>query len=263
MNRDMRKGFVIGMLVTAVMLCGAVVFSDAVEQSLTALYQDIKIYINGDLLVPTDAAGTVVEPFMVDGTTYLPIRAISNAFGKGVYWDDETSSIYLWDEDYGTSDPEYGEDYYDDFDPEYYGDYDFYLSEKSYFTDIFMFAGAESMLSYEMISDTNIVGAELIFDLAESEDGEIKVRVQGSAYVLRNAETYSVNTGMLEPFDAAIYGDTVVYEYYHDYEREGEPDGQLILQLLPNGNIKAEQYGDLGLGMGVSFDGEYEFLGLG
>jgi len=55
------------------------------------------ILINGNKLVPKDANGNIVEPFLKDGTTYLPIRAIGEAFGKNVSWDGETQTISITD----------------------------------------------------------------------------------------------------------------------------------------------------------------------
>lgn len=37
----------------------------------------------------------MVEPFTVNGTTYLPVRAIGEALGKDVKWDGETKTVYV------------------------------------------------------------------------------------------------------------------------------------------------------------------------
>ncbi len=58
-------------------------------------YRDIKIVVDGNEIIPTDANGNPVEPFIIDGTTYLPVRAVANAFGKEVGWDDATNTVYL------------------------------------------------------------------------------------------------------------------------------------------------------------------------
>ena len=58
-------------------------------------YRDIKIVVDGTEIIPTDANGNNVEPFIMDGTTYLPVRAVANAFGKEVGWDDTNSTVYL------------------------------------------------------------------------------------------------------------------------------------------------------------------------
>ena len=63
--------------------------------TVSATYRDISIIIDGVPLVPTDAAGNVVEPFLIDGTTYLPVRAISEALDLSVSWDNDTSTVAL------------------------------------------------------------------------------------------------------------------------------------------------------------------------
>lgn len=42
-----------------------------------------------------DESGAAIEPFNVDGTTYFPVRAISEALGKTVEWDSETNTVYI------------------------------------------------------------------------------------------------------------------------------------------------------------------------
>ncbi len=61
----------------------------------TISYEDVKIYIENTLLDPKDVNGKSVEPFIIDGTTYLPVRAISEAFGKKVDWQDSTKTVLI------------------------------------------------------------------------------------------------------------------------------------------------------------------------
>lgn len=70
-------------------------FASSFIKTIDVSYRDIKIYIDGDLLTPKDASGALVEPFIYNGTTYLPARAISEALGKTVEWDEETNSVYI------------------------------------------------------------------------------------------------------------------------------------------------------------------------
>ncbi len=58
-------------------------------------YRDIKITLDGATLVPKDGAGEVVEPFIISGTTYLPLRGIASALGLEVGWDGATSTVSL------------------------------------------------------------------------------------------------------------------------------------------------------------------------
>ena len=65
------------------------------SKQATLNYRDIKITLDGTAVTPTDANGSVVEPFIIDGTTYLPVRGVSGALGLGVEWDEATSTVKL------------------------------------------------------------------------------------------------------------------------------------------------------------------------
>ena len=87
------QGFVAGFLV-CFMLTG-VVFAKTGSETIEALYNNIKIYVDGIKIDPKDANGNSVEPFIYNGTTYLPVRAVGEAIGKSVSWDGATQSVYL------------------------------------------------------------------------------------------------------------------------------------------------------------------------
>jgi len=90
------KSFLSGMVVMFVFSFSLnPVLASSISKNLEVFYSSIKIYVDDTLVTPTDATGKVVEPFIYNGTTYLPVRAISNAFSKSVYWDGNTQSIYL------------------------------------------------------------------------------------------------------------------------------------------------------------------------
>ncbi|MBQ7875888.1 MAG: RICIN domain-containing protein [Clostridia bacterium] len=55
----------------------------------------INIFIGGGKFVAKDANGNVVNPILKDGTTYLPVRAIGEAFDKEVAWDGATKTVTL------------------------------------------------------------------------------------------------------------------------------------------------------------------------
>lgn len=69
------------------------------SKQLTAYYNNIKIVLDGAVLTPKDGSGKVVEPFTVDGTTYLPVRALCDAIGKDVTWDAATQTVYVGKKD--------------------------------------------------------------------------------------------------------------------------------------------------------------------
>lgn len=57
------------------------------------LYRDISILVGGSKIEPTDVNGKSTEPFIIDGSTYVPVRALSEALGFEVEWDNATSTI--------------------------------------------------------------------------------------------------------------------------------------------------------------------------
>ena len=63
--------------------------------SAAITYRGISIIVNGTKIVPQDANGNPVEPFIMDGTTYLPVRAIAGALGLDVSWNGATSTVIL------------------------------------------------------------------------------------------------------------------------------------------------------------------------
>ena len=60
-------------------------------------YNNIKIMLNGKELAPKDANGNAVEPFIIDGTTYLPVRGVASALGLDVSWDGATQTVFIQD----------------------------------------------------------------------------------------------------------------------------------------------------------------------
>ncbi len=92
------QGLIAGLLI-GTMLTSGVVFAKQISETAELFYNNIKIYIDGGEIVPKDANGNTVEPFTMNGTTYLPVRAISNALGKDVEWDGATNSVYIGKKD--------------------------------------------------------------------------------------------------------------------------------------------------------------------
>ena len=56
---------------------------------------NIRVFIDGSQITPRDAAGRVAHPFIRDGTTFLPLRAVGEAFGKSVHWDARNNSVII------------------------------------------------------------------------------------------------------------------------------------------------------------------------
>ena len=84
-KRTLFTGIAIGVL-TSFLVSMMVVpgFAAGIRKTITAYVGDIDIYVDNVLKIPTDANGNRVEPMIYDGTTYLPVRAISNMLGEEV-----------------------------------------------------------------------------------------------------------------------------------------------------------------------------------
>ena len=96
------QGLILGILIGALVTSG-IVFAEQITQTAQLFYNDIKININGSKVLPKDANGNYVEPFIINGTTYLPVRAVANALGIQVDWDDNTNTVLLSYNTYNTN----------------------------------------------------------------------------------------------------------------------------------------------------------------
>jgi len=89
------KGFVMGLLVMA-MLSGITVWAAARSETINVTFNNIRLVVNDRVVVPTDAAGNTVEPFIWQGTTFLPVRAVATALGQDVRWEESTQTVYIF-----------------------------------------------------------------------------------------------------------------------------------------------------------------------
>lgn len=91
----MKKGFIAALVLLSILsIAGtAYAYNGKITQELE--YYDIKVTLDGELLDLRDVQGNAVEPFMFNGTNYLPVRAISEALGLVVAWDGESNTAML------------------------------------------------------------------------------------------------------------------------------------------------------------------------
>jgi hypothetical protein len=71
-------------------------------RTIDVSYKNIKICVDGNELTPKDSNDNVVEPFIYNGSTYLPVRAVAEATGKSVSYDGETNTVYIGKKSTGT-----------------------------------------------------------------------------------------------------------------------------------------------------------------
>ena len=104
MNRIMKRiktmnqkaiTFGAGVLAGAVLFSGGVAIASNRSATLNVDYRDIRIVVDGAEVTPKDATGAVVEPFIFNGTTFLPVRAVAGALGQAVEWDGATHTVYI------------------------------------------------------------------------------------------------------------------------------------------------------------------------
>lgn len=96
MSKEKTKGFISGVIVMLVIFSlSTTVFAAVNSKSITVGYNNIKVYINEKLAELKDPNGNAVDPFIYNGSTYVPLRSVSEALGQQVRWDAATSSIYI------------------------------------------------------------------------------------------------------------------------------------------------------------------------
>ena len=94
--RNQWKGFLLGVFAT-LLLGGAIGTAAATVGTKAAnlQYNNIKVTLDGKAVNLVDSNGNPAEPFIIDGTTYLPVRALAGAFGLDVSWDAANSTVVL------------------------------------------------------------------------------------------------------------------------------------------------------------------------
>lgn len=94
LSKNLRRALILA--AAAVMLVGtAAAASTATKKMIEANYMGIKLVVDGAEVTPKDGNGKPVDPFISDGTTYLPVRAVGEALGKEVTWDGATKTVYI------------------------------------------------------------------------------------------------------------------------------------------------------------------------
>lgn len=102
MKKSLFKILALALAITVLTGCFAL-GAGAAEAKLASgsvnIHTGVRISVDGKEFVPVDSDGAPVEVFLYNGTTYLPVRGISNLFGLGIEWDNETKSVYLGSRD--------------------------------------------------------------------------------------------------------------------------------------------------------------------
>ena len=92
------QGAVLGCILTVLLMGTVTAIANDGIRNISVTFRSIRLIINGQLVIPRDAAGNVIEPFIWNGTVYLPLQTIGDALNMDVRWDGNTSTVYLDDE---------------------------------------------------------------------------------------------------------------------------------------------------------------------
>lgn len=95
-KRFQKLGWILsGALIASLMFSLASPALAALAGKTIEVYSGVNIYIDDVKLTPTDTNGDPVDVFIYNGTTYLPIRAVSEALNQNVEWDGDTQSVFV------------------------------------------------------------------------------------------------------------------------------------------------------------------------
>ena len=90
------KSFFFGFITALVLTMSVAVFAaTGVTRQLTVQMGGMTIVIDGVKMAPRDVNNQPVEPIVYNGTTYVPIRFISEVFNKSIKYVGATSTIFI------------------------------------------------------------------------------------------------------------------------------------------------------------------------
>ncbi len=99
MNKKIMR---IGAAALAVTTLAGGVFAGSYVKELQASFKVKDVLVDGQTTQFTDVNGKVIEPFIVDGTTYVPARGLAESLDKNVSWDG--ANVIIGDD---TDEPKY------------------------------------------------------------------------------------------------------------------------------------------------------------
>ena len=95
MKRSQKLTHFLAGVLTAVLALSLTVPALAAAGVNITVYPGVALYLDDAKLNPTDANGKPVDVFVYNGTTYLPVRAVSEALNIPVQWDGSSRTVYL------------------------------------------------------------------------------------------------------------------------------------------------------------------------
>lgn len=93
--KKMIKASIVSICLLTLTTQAALAQAPVATKTLEAYYPEIKTVVSGQEVTLKDGLGETIAPFIVDGTMYLPVRAVSDVLGKSVEWDAQTNTVYI------------------------------------------------------------------------------------------------------------------------------------------------------------------------
>lgn len=101
-NKQIKKGPAMKKRIPAIILMFALFLTTSYAantyRKTITVTSGVNVEFNNEAIDMTDANGKAVEAFIYNGTTYVPIRAVSNAFGADIGYDRNTQTISVYDD---------------------------------------------------------------------------------------------------------------------------------------------------------------------
>lgn len=95
MNRKQKLSYFLSGMMAALLMVSLIVPGFAVYSKNVTVFPGVNIFVNDQKINPTDAKGNPVEAFIYEGTTYLPVRAVSQALDLPIQWEGTSKSVYI------------------------------------------------------------------------------------------------------------------------------------------------------------------------
>ncbi|WP_026477968.1 stalk domain-containing protein [Alkaliphilus transvaalensis] len=87
--RNKMKGFIAGVLITLIIMANPLALAQGFNQTISVLFNSLTIKVNGSTVN--------ADNILYNGTTYVPLRAVSEALGREVSFDGATSTVNIND----------------------------------------------------------------------------------------------------------------------------------------------------------------------
>lgn len=89
------KSYMMGFLSCALLVGAIGTAGAAYKKAATLDFVGMKLKLDGKYVDVTDSRGNKIEPFAIDGTTYLPVANLARMIGYEVKWDGSTQTVSL------------------------------------------------------------------------------------------------------------------------------------------------------------------------